>query len=116
MKPSRQVSVWHVSSNNILKMRCPFEIVFNFVFEYATRNGLKLIGSDQFLTYRDDINILGWGIIIVKINGEYPLRAFMEIGLQINADKNKYNVMSRYQNAGRINRLGNENISLEILL
>ena len=50
------------------------------------------------------------------MEGEYSVLAFMEIGLEINADISKYFVMSRYQNAGSIVRIKNENISLEILL
>jgi len=40
----------------------------------------------------------------------------MENGLEINADKTKYIVFSRYQITGRIVRIKNENISAEILI
>ena len=51
-----------------------------------------------------------------KVNGESSVLAFMELGLEINADKSKYIVMFRYQIAGRIDRKMNDNNSLEILL
>jgi len=77
---------------------------------------LKLVGSHQVLAHRDDINILGWSVRAVKVNGESSVLAFMELGLEINADKSKYIVMPRYQIAGRIDRKMNDNNSLEILL
>jgi hypothetical protein len=51
-----------------------------------------------------------------KVNGESSVLAFMELRLEINADKSKYIVMPRYQIAGRIDRKMNDNNSLEILL
>jgi sorting nexin-29 len=81
---------------------------FNFVLEYAIRSvqvnqdGLKLDGTHQPLAYAEDVNILGGNIRTLKENAEALVAATMETGLEVSADKTKYIVMSRYQNAGRI--------------
>ena len=61
------------------------------------------------LAYADDVNILGGSIHTLKENAEALVAATREIGLEANADKTKYMVMSRDQNAGRIHsvRIGN---------
>ena len=64
-------------------------------------DGLKLNGTHQLLAYADDVNILGGSIRAVKENAEALVVAAKEIGLEGNADKTKYMVMSRDQNAGR---------------
>jgi len=68
----------------------------------ARDDGLKLNGTHQLLAYADDINILGGSINTVKENAEALIAASREIGLEVSADKTKYMVMSRDQNAGRI--------------
>jgi len=83
-------------------------MLFNFASEYAIRmvqvnqDGLKLNGTHQLLAYADDVNILGGSIHILKENAEALVAATREIGLEVSADKIKYMVMSRDQNAGRI--------------
>ena len=47
-------------------------------------------------------NILGGSIHTLKENAETLVAATREIGLEVNANKTKYKVMSREQNAGRI--------------
>ena len=56
-------------------------------------NGLKLAA------YADDVNILGGSIHTLKENAEALVAATRESGLEISADKTKYMVMSRDQNA-----------------
>ena len=51
--------------------------------------------------YADDVNILGGGIHTLKENAEALVDATREIGLEVSADKTKYMVMSRDQNAGQ---------------
>ena len=56
---------------------------------------LKLNGTHQLLAYADDVNVLGGSAHTVKENAEALLVATKEIGLEVNADKTKYMVMSR---------------------
>jgi len=61
---------------------------------------LKLNGTHQFLVYAD-VNILGGSIDTIKKDAEVLIMASRETGLEVNADKTKYVVMSRDQNAGQ---------------
>ena len=47
------------------------------------------------LAYADDVNILGGSAHTVKENAEALVVATKEIGLEVNADRTKYMVMSR---------------------
>ena len=82
-------------------------MLFNFALEYVIRrvqvnqDGLKLNGTHQLLPYADDVNILGGSVHTVKKNAETLVAAAKEIGLEVNADKTKYMVVSRDQRAGR---------------
>ena len=62
---------------------------------------MKLNGTHQLLAYVDGVNILGVSIHTLKENSEALVAATREIGLEVNADKTKYIVMFRDQNAGR---------------
>jgi len=62
---------------------------------------LKLNGAHRLLAYADDVNIMGGSIHKLKENAEAIVAATREIGLEVSADKTKYMVMSRDQNAGR---------------
>ena len=76
-------------------------MLFNFALEYAIRrvqvnqDGLKLNGTHQLLAYADDVNILGGSVHTVKKNAEALVAATKEIGLEVNAHKNKYDRVSR---------------------
>jgi hypothetical protein len=63
---------------------------------------LKLNGKHQLLVYADDVKILGGSVPTLQENAEALVVASKEIGLEVNADKTKYMVMSRQQNAVRI--------------
>ena len=63
-------------------------------------DGLKLNGTHQLLVYVDDVNILGGSVHTIQKNAEALVVASKEIGLEVNADKTNYMVMSQDQNAG----------------
>jgi hypothetical protein len=63
--------------------------------------GLKLSGTHQLLAYADHVNLLGDNIDNINKNRETLIDSGKEIGLKVNAEKAKYMVMSRYQNADR---------------
>jgi len=71
----------------------------------VNQDGLKLNGTYQLLAFADDGNVLVGSIHTLKENAEALLAATREIGLEVSADKTKYMVMSRDQNAGRIHEL-----------
>jgi len=91
--------------------------------EYAIRrvqinlDGLKLNGTYQLLVYADDVStrtcILDGSIHTIKKNTEAFVVASQKIGLDINADKTKYMVMSQDQNAGQSHNMKVDNRCLE---
>ena len=91
-------------------------MLYNFALDYAVRrvrvnqNGLKLNGTYRLLAYADDVNILGGSIHTLKENAEALVAATRETGLEVGADKTKYMVMSRDQNAGRIQSVRTDNV------
>jgi hypothetical protein len=56
---------------------------------------LKFNGTHQNLVYADDVKIFRGSIHTIKENAETLVWASREIGLEINADYNKYIVISR---------------------
>ena len=68
---------------------------------------LPQIGHEH--SYADDVNILGGSIHTVKENTESLVVATKEIGLEVNADKTKYMVMSREQTAGLSHTMKGDN-------
>jgi len=83
-------------------------LLFNFTVEYAIRRvhvnlyGLKLNGTLQLLVYADDVNILCGSIQTTKTNTTAFVVAIKETGLEVNAEKTKYTVMSLDENAGEV--------------
>ena len=61
----------------------------------------------------DDVNILGGSIHTVKENAEALIVASKVTGLEINADKTKYTVMFRDQNAGQSHSMKIDNSSFK---
>jgi hypothetical protein len=94
-------------------------LLFNFALEYAIRwlqvsqDGLKLNGTHQLLAYADGVNILGGSVHTLKKDAEALVAATKTIGPEVNADKFKYMVMSRGQNAGRNHSINKDNSSFE---
>jgi len=94
-------------------------LFFNYALEYAIRriqvnqDGLKLNGTHKLLSYADDVNILAGSVFSVKKNAENLVAATQEIGLEVDAHKNKYMTVSRDQNAGRIHSMKIDKYSFE---
>jgi hypothetical protein len=94
-------------------------LLFNCALEYAigrvqaNQEGLKLNGTHQLLVYADDGNILEGSIHVIKKNTEALVFPSKEIGLDVNAEKTKYMVMPRNQNAGQNHNIKVDNKSFE---
>ena len=74
---------------------------------------MKLNGTHQLLAYANDVNISGGSVLTVKENAQALVVATEETGREVNADKTKYMIMPRDQNAGRIHNMKNDNNSIE---
>jgi hypothetical protein len=75
-------------------------LLFNFALDYASRRVqvnqyvMNLIGKHQLLVHADDIT-LGRSTHTIKKNTEALVVPGKETGLEVNADKTEYMVMSR---------------------
>ena len=76
---------------------------------------MKLISTNQLLVYADDVNTLGGSVHTIKENKEALIVASKEIGLEENADKTKYIVISRDKNAGQTHNMKTGNRSFEMV-
>jgi len=78
------------------------------------QNGLKLNSTHHILVCADDVNILGGSVHAIK-NTETLVDDNKETGLVVNADKTKYMVFSRDQNAGPNHNIKIDNNSFEMV-
>ena len=75
-------------------------LLYNFALKYAIKrvqvneDGLKLNGTHQILVYADDVYILGRSTYTVQKNTEALVVASKDTGLEVNANKTTYMVMS----------------------
>jgi len=74
---------------------------------------LKLNGAHQLLVYADDVQILCGSIHGINKNTEILVVASKEIGIEVNADKTTYMVISQDQNAGQSHNIKMDNKSFE---
>jgi hypothetical protein len=94
-------------------------LLSNFAVERAIKrvrinqDGSKLNGTQELLFYVYDVNILGGSVHAIKKNTETFLVRSTEIGLEVNANKTKYMIMLRDQNAGRSHNIKIDNSSLK---
>jgi hypothetical protein len=96
----KHLSDMFLVSNGLKQGDTVLALLFNFALGYAIRrvqviqDGFKLKGTHQLLVYADDVNIFGGSVHTVSKNAEALVVASKETGLEVNADKTKYIVMS----------------------
>jgi hypothetical protein len=75
---------------------------------------MKLYGTYQQLVYADDVNVLGHNIDTTKKETEtHVVDASKGVGLEVNAGKAKYMLLSRHQKTGKNHHIKAVNSSFE---
>jgi hypothetical protein len=87
-------------------------LLFNFALAYAImRIQENKVGME--MVYADDINLWGDNISTIKDKRETLLGASMDVGIEVNAEKTKYMIMSHHQNSGQNQNIRIANKSFE---
>jgi geranylgeranyl pyrophosphate synthase len=86
-------------------------LLFNFALEYAIRK----TRWDWNLVCADDVNILGGNILVDTLmkTTETLIDTSKEVGLDLNAEKIMYIMLSHHQNAGQNHSIKIANTSFE---
>jgi hypothetical protein len=74
---------------------------------------LELKGTPQVLVFADNVNLLDSSVNTIKENSKTLLEASRDIGLEINAEKTKYMIMSCHLNSGQNQNIRISNESFE---
>jgi hypothetical protein len=74
---------------------------------------LELKGTHQLFVYAGDINLLADSVNTIKEYTEILLEASRDIGVEINAEKTKYMIISRHPNSGQNHNIRIVNESFE---
>jgi hypothetical protein len=91
-------------------------LIFNFALEYAVRKVQENRNrTHQVLVYADDVNLLGSSVNTIKENPETLLEVSRKFGLDINAEKAKYMIISRHPNSGQNQNIRRANESFQHL-
>jgi hypothetical protein len=88
-------------------------LLFNFALEYEYEVGLELKGTHQLLVYANNVNLLGDSVNTIKENSGTLLDGSRDIGLEINAEKTMYMIMSHHLNSGQNQNIRTANESFE---
>jgi hypothetical protein len=94
-------------------------LFFNLVLECVIRKvqenpvKLKLNGTHQLLVYTNDVNLLRDNADTIKKHKETLTADSKEFGLDVHAEKTKYILLCRHQNAGQNHDIKIANRSFE---
>jgi hypothetical protein len=80
---------------------------------YVAAEYISILDDDDDDDKYDDVNLLAYSINTIKENTETLLEAGKYVGLEINAEKTKYMIMSRHPSSGRNQNIRIANESFE---